>query len=246
MAARDDDVALAVAGFGLLVVGYFWFKNSQVSSSTQVAPPDAGGAAPSVSYDTSSTTSSMTPGTASTSQNYAPGVYSNYGPAPAAPVTEFAPVTPNPNPVQKLANAIFPMHTSPRMIAFIKKSEGLTLTAEPDEGNYAVGWGHEVSSPMTITLQQAVNFFASDLSNAENEVHKYVHVPLTQGQFDALVDFAFNVTNFAGSSVVSLVNQGNYAGASAAFGNYIRGHQSRKVYPGLVKRRAGDQAFFNS
>lgn len=77
----------------------------------------------------------------------------------------------------------------------IKDFEGCKLTAYQDsKGVWTVGFGHTkgVKEGMKITMQQAELFLAQDLSDVVSYVNKQ-NVCKTQGQFDSLVDFAFNL-----------------------------------------------------
>ena len=96
------------------------------------------------------------------------------------------------------------MQTSPDGIALIKKFEGCRLTAYPDPGTgdapwtIGYGWTHPVDGKpvkrgMTIDQQTADRLLKTGLVGYENDVLKVVRVKLTQGQFDALVSFAYNV-----------------------------------------------------
>jgi lysozyme len=112
------------------------------------------------------------------------------------------------------------------------------------------GYGHTkgltkdmVGQP--VSEEQADAWLCRDLDDAEYAVSQLVRVPLTQHQFDALVDFTFNLgaTNLAHSTLLMLLNKGLYAAADAEFARWVRG--GGRVLPGLVKRRALEAAWFN-
>jgi lysozyme len=67
-----------------------------------------------------------------------------------------------------------------------------------------------------------------------------------QGQFDALVSFAFNVGlgNLQRSSIRMRYNRGDIEGAADAFLMWTKA--AGKVLPGLVKRRNDERALFTS
>lgn len=79
----------------------------------------------------------------------------------------------------------------------IKEFEGLRLTAYQDSvGVWTIGYGHtgNVSKGQTITQAQADAFFDSDVQKFVNGVRSAVgNTQLTQGQFDALVSFSYNL-----------------------------------------------------
>ncbi len=67
----------------------------------------------------------------------------------------------------------------------------------------------------------------------------------TAAQFDALVSFAFNVgqTSFATSTLLKLLNHGDYASVPAQLGRFIFAGGRR--LPGLVARRAAEGRLFS-
>lgn len=77
----------------------------------------------------------------------------------------------------------------------IKEFEGLRLTAyKCPAGVYTIGFGHTkgVRAGQTISLAQAESLLRGDILPCEQYV-RGLGLKLTQGQFDALVDFAFNL-----------------------------------------------------
>lgn len=142
------------------------------------------------------------------------------------------------------------MKTSQQGIDLIKASEGLQLKAYPDPGTgaepWTIGYGSTrgVTRSMTITAAQAEQMLQVDLRQVEGAVSRLVTVPLTQGQFDALVSFAYNVGegNLAGSTLLRKLNAGDARGAAEQFGKWV--YAAKKILPGLVKRRAAERALF--
>lgn len=131
------------------------------------------------------------------------------------------------------------------------KFEGCSLVAYPDPGTgaepYTIGYGHtgrDVKKGMTITQSQANSWLASDIEKAATIVAANVKVPITQNQFDALVDFCFNVGagNFAASSLLRLLNAGKYAEAAVQFDRWNLA--AGKILPGLVRRRIAERQLF--
>jgi lysozyme len=133
-------------------------------------------------------------------------------------------------------------------LALTEKSEGLSLVAYRDSGGVlTIGFGHtgtDVTAGMTITLVQAQALLQADLKSAEDSVSDLVQVALTPNQFSALVDFVFNVGEaaFAASTLLSLVNQENFAAAAEQFGRWV--YDGAQVLPGLVTRREAEKALF--
>lgn len=62
-------------------------------------------------------------------------------------------------------------------------------------------------------------------------------VPLNQNQFDALVSFAFNVglEALGGSTLLRVLNDGDYQGAAEQFGQWVHGG-GEEIRPGLSPR----------
>jgi len=75
---------------------------------------------------------------------------------------------------------------------FIKRNEGLELTAYPDNGAFSIGYGHRGVPQGTVwTQEQCEAAFDADVAKLEPAVSALY--PFTQGQFDAMVDFAYNL-----------------------------------------------------
>lgn len=139
------------------------------------------------------------------------------------------------------------MKTSQAGIDLIKKHESLKLHSYLcPAGKWTIGYGSttKVKEGMTITPEQAEQRLAFDLDGAEAAVNNYVKVPLTQPQFDALVSFVFNVGAgaFQSSTLLAVLNQGDYKGAAAQFKRWEYG--GGKVLAGLSKRRKEEAIMF--
>lgn len=139
------------------------------------------------------------------------------------------------------------MTTSDSGIAFIKSFEGLKLTAYRDSGGVlTIGYGHTggLHEAETITEAQAEAFLAQDLIPAENAANAHVKVPMTQNQFDALVDFTFNlgIGAFEGSHLLKFLNAGDKMGAANEFSKW--NHINGVVSSGLLRRRLAERDLF--
>lgn len=87
------------------------------------------------------------------------------------------------------------MKASEILIQKIKEFEGLRLSSYKDSaGVWTIGYGHTygVKQGQTITKAQADSLLRGDLMKAEKYVND-LRLELTQGQYDALVDFAYNI-----------------------------------------------------
>lgn len=146
------------------------------------------------------------------------------------------------------------MQTSDKGIALIKQFEGCKLTAYQDSvGVWTIGygWTHPVDGKpiragMTIKQETAERLLKTGLVSYESDVSRLVKVGLTQGQFDALVSFAYNVGSRAlsTSTLLKKLNAGDIKGAADEF---LRWNKSGgKVMPGLTNRRKAERALFLS
>lgn len=125
--------------------------------------------------------------------------------------------------------------------------EGDVLTAYQDQrGLWTIGYGHTagVHPGQTISRQEAEQYLAEDIRAAASFVNKAVEVKLTQAQFDALVDFAFNVgiTNLRNSTLLKEINEGRFPEALAQFDLWDR--CGGVVNAGLLRRRNAEVAEF--
>lgn len=133
----------------------------------------------------------------------------------------------------------------------IKASEGLMLKAYPDPASggdpWTIGYGSTtgVKKGMVITEAQADERLRVDVERFERAVNKLAP-ETTQGQFDALVSFSFNVGegNLDKSTLLKLHNAGDYAGAANEFAKWNLA--AGKRMPGLVTRRAGEAKLYRS
>jgi len=136
---------------------------------------------------------------------------------------------------------------SPTGLALIQSFEGLRLRAYRDAtGKPTIGYGSTkgVRLGMVWTPEQATARLREDVAEAEAAVRRLVTVPLSQGQFDALVSFTYNLGagKLAASTLLDLLNLCDYAGAANQFPRWIKA--GGKNLRGLVRRRAEERALF--
>ena len=137
-------------------------------------------------------------------------------------------------------------------LALIKRWEGLRLTAYQDSvGVWTIGYGHtaEADPPapkagMKITEKEANDILTRDLGQYERAVTKAISVAPTSNQFAAMVSLCYNIgpTNFAKSSVVRRMNEGNSKAAADAF--LLWNKAGGKVLKGLTARREDEKKLF--
>ncbi len=131
-----------------------------------------------------------------------------------------------------------------------KSFETCELTPYQDEaGVWTDGWGNThgvVPGGPEITQEKADADLLANCRTAIQAVNGLVDVEVSQAQFDALVDFAFNcgIGAFSKSTLLNCVNAKDWDGADHEFGKWINagGHASR----GLVRRRAAEAQEFES
>ncbi|QMR77445.1 lysozyme [Enterobacter sp. RHBSTW-00175] len=146
------------------------------------------------------------------------------------------------------------MQTSEKGIALIKEFEGCKLTAYQDSvGVWTIGYGWTqpvdgipVRAGMTIKQETAERLLKTGLVSYESDVSRLVKVGLTQGQFDALVAFTYNLgaRALSTSTLLRKLNSGDYAGAADEFLRWNKA--GGKVLNGLTRRREAERALFLS
>ena len=133
------------------------------------------------------------------------------------------------------------MKSSELLINKIIEFEGCKLQAyKCPAGVWTIGVGHTkgVKQGQTITEAQAMSLLKGDLLPCENYVNN-LGVCKTQAEFDAIVDFAFNL----GTAALGRSTLLKYIRAKKPE-QYIRGEFAKwvksggKTLAGLVKRRA--------
>jgi len=108
---------------------------------------------------------------------------------------------------------------------------------------YADGTKVKLTDP-AITEEQGKELLFNTLKQYVDAVNKYVNVELTQNQFDALVDFAYNAGTGAlqKSTLLKILNENKIDEASLEFGKWVKA--GGKVLKGLVNRREKEKALF--
>lgn len=129
----------------------------------------------------------------------------------------------------------------------IRHFESCRLEAYRDAaGVWTIGWGSTrgVTPGMSITPAEAERRFEDDLAPAEAAVASLVKVPLTDGQFGALVSFVFNcgAGTLRTSTLLRLLNGGDYAAVPAELRRFRFAHG--KPLKGLALRRAAEAALW--
>lgn len=132
------------------------------------------------------------------------------------------------------------MEASDILIEKLKEFEGFRRDAYRDAaGVLTIGYGHtgDVREGDRLTTYGAEQLLLLDLKAHEAAVRQ-LHVAHTQGQFDALVSFAFNlgIGRLGRSTLLKVIrNGGSKAQITREFKRWV--YADGKPLPGLVKRR---------
>lgn len=141
------------------------------------------------------------------------------------------------------------MKLSDTGLDLIKRSEGFRSHIYFDAAGFpSIGYGHRLEPnefyPEGITETQAEVILLWDVREAELAVERLVHVALTQGQFDALVDFTFNLgaSRLGSSTLLREINQGRY---DLAANELLRwDHCGAEELESLKARRSAERALW--
>ncbi len=133
-------------------------------------------------------------------------------------------------------------------LSLTEQFEGCVLTAYRDQvGVLTIGYGHtgpDVHPGLCIAQEQAEQLLAKDVQNAAACVNRTVAIALNQDEFDALVDFVFNLGTgaFEGSTLLKELNANNMTAAASQFDAWDRAGGA--VVAGLLRRRQAEAQLF--
>ncbi len=135
-------------------------------------------------------------------------------------------------------------------IEIIEKFEGLRLKAyKCPAGVWTCGVGHtgpDVVEGLVISEDVAEEWLRLDLISADVALDRLVKVPVNPNQRAALLSLIFNIgkTAFATSTLLKLLNTGDYDGAASQF---VRWNKAGGVtLAGLTNRRAAERELFET
>ena len=156
------------------------------------------------------------------------------------------------------------MNISQRCIEDIKHHEGVRQKPYRDSvGLWTVGVGHLMypeqgkmkieerdgfalrdADNRTFSMDEVDAILKSDLARFERGVVQFCPVPLTQGQYDALVSFSFNVGlgTLQRSTLRQKILRGDMEGAAEELLKYCKA--GGKILKGLENRRKDGRALF--
>ena len=119
-------------------------------------------------------------------------------------------------------------------------------------GYPTIGYGHLITEANKerfldgVDENEALDLLRSDVGKAERAVLRLIAVPLTQGQFDALVSFTFNLGSGAlqRSTLRRKVNREEHHDVPAELMKWVWAG-GRKL-KGLVKRRKAESLLYST
>jgi lysozyme len=125
-------------------------------------------------------------------------------------------------------------------IDFMKNNEGIpknrsgqVVAYQDERGIWTIGYGHTqgVYKGLVWSIAKAEAVFKDDVNNIYGKcVNTYIKLPMTQNQFNAMVDLCYNIgtsndpknPGFPQSQVCKKFNAGDKVGASKAFLGWIK------------------------
>lgn len=140
------------------------------------------------------------------------------------------------------------MKVSDRGLQLVKRFEGLRLQSYRDPaGIWTIGYGTtgaDVKPGMTITMTEAEARLRADVDRFERAVETMAGTTLSQGEFDALVSFCYNVGvgAFSNSTLLRELRAGNRLRAAQEFVKWI--HAGGTPLLGLLRRRLAEATLF--
>ena len=158
------------------------------------------------------------------------------------------------------------MKVSPKAVAMIKHHEGVRQKPYRCPAKlWTVGVGHvlypeqaklpidqrdafniKIEDFRVFSMEEVDAILRADLDRFERGVERYITAPLTQGMFDALVSFSFNVGlgTLQRSTLRQKLNRGDKEGAAEELLKYCMA--GGKILKGLQTRRLDERALFLS
>lgn len=137
---------------------------------------------------------------------------------------------------------------------FIASHEGFSSKAYPDPpgqtAKYSIGYGHQITDGDGLSLSSEIpesvgyTLLSQDVQSRVDCVFATIKQEMTPKQAAALISFCYNVgcAAFQQSTMVKLINNGNFDAAAEEFGRWI--YAGGDVNDGLVSRRADEQTLF--
>lgn len=140
-----------------------------------------------------------------------------------------------------------------KAVKIIAAFEGFSPSVYDDQGHNAIGYGHDFvdgdgfADDSTISESDAYALLESDVeSRFAPVIDNSVTVDLTTDQKAALISLVYNIgaSAFKSSTLLRLLNQGDYTGASGQFS--VWNHAGGVVNATLTTRRAAERTLFEA
>lgn len=130
----------------------------------------------------------------------------------------------------------------------LKGLEKCALKAYWDVNGWAIAYGNHVpglTAKSTCTVDEAEEYLQNACESVSNSLSNLIKVKLSQGQFNALVIFAYNIglSAFENSTLLSRLNAGNFACVPSELRRWNK--SGGKVCPALVARREKEIEIWN-
>lgn len=140
------------------------------------------------------------------------------------------------------------LHTSPKAISLLQQLEGFHPSGYYDIKQTTIGFGTRKPAYIKgeISKIEGLILLSHELVKTEQVVKDNVTTCLSQGQFDSLVIFAFNVghNGFKRSTLLKRVNQKEWHKVPEEFKRWV--YAAGKVSKGLKNRRQEEINLWNT
>jgi GH24 family phage-related lysozyme (muramidase) len=140
-----------------------------------------------------------------------------------------------------------PMTIDDNGLSHLEAFETCSLTAYWDANGWALGYGQHnptFNEQSICTLDQAKEWIQKTTDAISNRLSELITVNLNQGQFNAMVIFAYNigVNAFACSHLLSRLNSRDFASVPSEIGRWI--YSNGVIDKGLLARRKNEIALW--
>ncbi|MEZ8468503.1 lysozyme [Vibrio splendidus] len=118
------------------------------------------------------------------------------------------------------------LSTSEQGLSHVANEEGCRLKpyqCSADVWTAGLGHAQSVTPDIVITEQQAAEYFVEDIATAERVVNKHITQTASQGEYDMMVSFVFNLGagNFTRSTLLKKFNRGDHVGACNEYPRWV-------------------------
>lgn len=158
----------------------------------------------------------------------------------------------NPNKYFK-TNITTPSTISQKGVDFVKSFETFEETVYLDSAQKkTIGYGTRIDYHPELINRRLKEVEASKIMEKDlvektvPTIHKWVKIPLTQNQFDALASLIYNIgpSRFVNSNLLKMINEKNIEGIKKDWSEFRK--SGKEVDRGLIRRRAEELKTFFS